>query len=228
MVEGAAGAFEFKRGSGSKLWHPHIHLWALVSPGSDLLEMQWNLSDEWRRITGDSHNVDVTAIDCSTDESFVKSICEVFRYALKFGEMEVSDQVHAYKVLKGRLVRDFGLLHGVQVPDDMHDAIEDDLQLQPYLDLMYEFIGGKVGYALKSVCDTEDMYTGAVKPKTSGGCKASARLSSRLFLTVPDPNCIGPDPKFENRKVSVDQAYMTQWVQDNPAENTYHPEEVPF
>lgn len=223
LIAGAAGAFEFKRGSRSKLWHPHIHLWALIPEGSDLLEMEWNLSDEWRRITKDSHNVDVTPIDCSTDESFLKSICEVFRYALKFGEMEIKDQVHAYKVLKGRrLVRDFGLLHGVQVPDELHDTIEADLALEPYIDLMYQHVGGKVGYALNAVCDTGDMYTGAVKPKTTAGSKAASRLSSRLFVSIPDPDSTGP------RKLTLDQNYMNQWVDENPAKNTFTPEEVPF
>lgn len=223
LLAGAAGAFEFKRGRNSGLWHPHIHLWALVPDDVDLLQMMWDLSDEWRRITGDSQNVDITPIDCGTDESFLKSICEVFRYALKFGEMEIKDQVHAYKVLKGRrLVRDFGLLHGVQVPDDLHDTIESELALEPYIDLMYEHVGGKVGYALRTVCDTGDMYTGAVKPKTTAGSKAASRLSSRLLVSIPDPDTTGP------RMLTLDQNYMNQWVDENPVKNTFTPEEVPF
>jgi len=212
LVAGAAGAFEFKRGSRSGLWHPHIHMWALIPEGSDLLEMEWNLSDEWRQITKDSHNVDVTEIDCSTDESFIKSICEVFRYALKFGEMEIADQVHAYKVLKGRrLVRDFGLLHGVKVSDELHDSIEEDLALQPYIDLMYEFAGKREGFALRKVCDTGETYA----PRPGGMNKAqktARKLSKRLNLSVLDPNTTA------ERYQDVDQNYVNQWVKSNGLE----------
>lgn len=226
LVAGAAGAFEFKRGRNSGLWHPHIHMWALIPEGSDLLEMEWSLSEEWRQLTKDSHNVDVTPIDSSTDESFLKSICEVFRYALKFGEMEIADQVHAYKILKGRrLVRDFGLLHGVQVSDELHDTIEANLALEPYIDLMYEFAGKKIGYALRTVCDTEDMYiSGPHKEKSTPGEKMSKRLSTRLPLRVLDPDTTA------ERRVSVDQEYINRWVDSAGInkDDCFQEQEAPF
>lgn len=222
LLAGAAGAFEFKRGCNSGLWHPHIHLWALVPGDVDLFLMMWDLSDEWRRITRDSQNVDIRPIDCGTDESFMKSICEVFRYALKFGEMEIEDQVHAYKVLRGRrLVRDFGLLHGVQVPDDLHDTIESELALEPYVDMLYEHIGGKVGYTLRSVCDTGDLYTAEKPGRMPEARRVARRVAGRLPLQV-----LNPDSTDDHRQV-VDQGYMDKWV-DSTAVETYQPTEAPF
>lgn len=223
LLAGAAGAFEFKRGRNSGLWHPHIHLWALVPGDVDLVEMMWDLSDEWRRITGDSQNVDVRPIDCTTDESFMKSICEVFRYALKFGEMEIQDQVHAYKILRGRrLVRDFGLLHGVQVPDDLHDTIESELALEPYIDLMYEHLGAKIGYSLKATCDTGDLYTQTGKPtRPSEATRAARSMSGRLPLMVLNPD------STDRQRLTVDQDYMDAWVEETTVES-HQPSEAPF
>ena len=234
LVHGAAGAFEFKRGANSGLWHPHVHLFALVASDVDLMAMEWGMSDEWRKLTRDSHNVDVTPIDWGTEESQLRAVCEVFRYALKFGEMEIADQVHAYKVLSGRrLVRDFGSLHGVVVSDDPHQAIEEELKLQPYVDMMYEY-SVKQGYLLRSVCDTEDLYTGG-KPKATEGTKAANKLSSRLCLPVIDRleeerilNEPGqPDRRKLGRKRGLDQNYMDQWAARQNLE-PYQPEEVPF
>lgn len=219
-VHGAAGAFEFKRGSGSGLWHPHIHLFALVRSDVDLLEMEWDMSDEWRKLTRDSHNVDATPIDWTTEESRMKAVCEVFRYALKFGEMEIEDQVHAYKVLSGkRLVRDFGSLHGVKVPEDTADTIEEELALKPYMDLVYEYSKGK-GYFLKEITDTKDQLTGQARPKSTGGEKASRRLSSKLFLPVKDLS-------KPWRKRPLDQSYMDEWTEKAGIERTVL-EEAPF
>jgi plasmid rolling circle replication initiator protein Rep len=220
-IHGAAGAFEFKRGSGSGLWHPHIHMIALVPVETDLMEMEWFTSEEWRGLTKDSHNVDITPIDMSTEESRMKAICEVFRYALKFGEMEIADQVHAYKILKGkRLVRDFGSLHGVKVPEDNHDSVEEELALQPYVDLVYEY-SKKKGFFLSDVTDTGDLLTAPLKKAQTTGEKAASRLSAKLFLQVKDHDKPG-------KTRSLDQNYMNQWAKDAEVETTYKPEEVPF
>jgi len=225
LVHGAAGAFEFKRGKNSGLWHPHIHLFALVPPDVDLMAMQWDMSEEWRKLTRDSHNVDVTPIDWTTEESKMKSVCEVFRYALKFGEMEISDQVHAYRILSGRrLVRDFGSLHGVVVSDDLHDTIEDELKLQPYVDLVYKYCQQK-GYFLDHTTDTKDVLFTSNKPETSQGEKAARKLRRKLHLSVKDPE--ETDRKKINRKRSVDLGYVKAWVEKQPVP-VYVPEGVPF
>ena len=221
IIDGAAGAFEFKRGSRSGLWHPHVHMLALVPAETDLLEFEWNISEEWRKLTKDSFNVDVAFIDASIEGKQFGAICEVFRYAMKFGEMAIADQVHAYQVLKGRrLVRAFGSLYGVPVPDDLHETIEDELKLQPYIDLVYEFSKGK-GYFLKEVTDTGDQLTGPAKPKVSEGTRRGSRLSRKIFLQVKD---------LEKpwRKRSLDGEYMQDWVEGAEVENSYQPMEVPF
>lgn len=235
FIHGAAGAFEFKRGKNSGLWHPHVHLFALVPSDVDLAAMEWDMSVEWRKLTRDSHNVDVRPLKWETEEEQLKAVCEVFRYALKFGEMDLGDQVHAYKVLQGRrLVRDFGSLHGVVVPDDMHDTIEDELRLQPYIDMMYEY-SEKQGYLLRSLCDTEEIYTGQVKPKTTEGTKRGLRFAKKLFLPVVDRaeeerilNQPGqPERRKLGRKRSLDQDYMDEWTEKQTIERG-HVENAPF
>lgn len=221
LLHGGAGAFEFKRGSNSGLWHPHIHMIALVPSGSDLLDLEWNLSKEWRNLTCDSHNVDVRPIDMSSEESRFGAICEVFRYALKFGEMEIEDQVHAYKILNGRrLVRSFGSLRGVKISEDLHDTIEDQLQLQPYMDLVYRYSQDK-GYFLSEVTDTGDQLTGPLKPKKDEASKKAARLSSRLFVRIPVKGKPG-------QTMALDQQYVNDWAASADVDCTYVPQEVPF
>jgi hypothetical protein len=211
LIHGGAGAFEFKRGAFSGLWHPHIHMLALVPSGFDQLDMEWNLSQEWRELTGDSHNVDVTPIDMSSDESRFKAICEVFRYALKFGEMEIEDQVHAYEVLKGRrLVRSFGSLRGVKVSEELHDSVEEALQLQPYIDLVYHYSKDK-GYFLHEVTDTGDTLTAPSRPKSTEGELNASRFSSKLAVHLADPRRPG-------HQISVDQEFMDQWIESTTGE----------
>ena len=219
QLHGGAGAFEFKRGARSGLWHPHIHMVALVPARLDLRTFELELSREWRQLTGDSHNVDVTPIDMSSEKSRFSAICEVFRYAMKFGEMAVEDQVHAYEVLKGRrLVRSFGSLRGVVIPEDNHDSIEEALELQPYVDLVYHY-SQKAGYFLTDVTDTGDMLTAPLKPKETEGNRRAARLSAKLFVHVKDPARPG-------RHLSIDQNFVDQWAESAGVEMTTDTGEV--
>ena len=67
---------------------------------------------------------------------------EVFKYALKFSDMELADNWEAFQTLKAkRLVDNFGLFRGVQVPDDLTDDDIDD----EYILLLYCFVRGS-GY----------------------------------------------------------------------------------
>jgi hypothetical protein len=160
-------------------------------------------------------------LDISTEENKLKAICEVFRYALKFGEMEISDQVYAYKVLRGkRLVRDFGSLHGVKIPEDQNDTIEDELILQPYIDLVYEY-SKKKGYFLKETKDTGDQFTGATRPKKTAEQKKLRTIAREKAFRVKD---------LEKpwQTVKADKAYVKKWADQAQVENTYQPEEVPF
>jgi hypothetical protein len=135
--------------------------------------------------------------------------------------MEIADQVHAYKILRGRrLVRAFGSLRGVVVPEDLHESIEDELKLKPYMDLVYEYSKGK-GYFLKEVTDTGDQLTGSARPASTEGTKNGDRFSRKLFLQVKDL-----DKPW--RKRALDQKYMDEWTKEAEVETSYPVTEVPF
>ena len=135
-VEGAVWSYEVKRGQGSGLWHPHLHMIALaeVMPDAD------RLSRDWHEITGDSFIVDVRPI--SQDDP-ASGFVEVFKYAVKFSDQEPADTVHAWETLAGkRLLGSAGCFRGVEIPDDLTDDPGDYLGL-PYVDLLYRYLSGR-------------------------------------------------------------------------------------
>jgi hypothetical protein len=139
-VEGAVWSYEIKRGSGSGVWHPHLHMIALaeVEPNAE------KLSREWHEITGDSYIVDVRPI---SQEDPASGFVEVFKYAVKFSDQEPADTVHAWETLKGkRLLASSGCFRGVEVPDELTDDCS-DLEGLPYMDLLYRHT--KAGYSLQ-------------------------------------------------------------------------------
>ena len=139
-AQGGVFSFEIKRGKNSGEWHPHIHCMVLAEEPLDADK----LSQEWKEITGDSHEVWVE--ECKGDPSLAG--LEVFAYALKFSTMENEDLWYAYKVLRGkRFVRSFGILVGVEIVDSLED---DPIEDQPYYDMLYRFIHG-VGYVMKKM-----------------------------------------------------------------------------
>lgn len=165
-VHGSAGSYEFKLGKNSGLWHPHTHEVALLDSarfkftevirgkGENMqkvsvpLEFESELSKEWHKATGDSFIVDVRLIDVDNEELFRKGLCECFKYALKFGDLEPKDQVHAYTILKGRrLIFSYGSLWGVKIGDSTVDTIEENLKLEPYVDIIYTFSFGKFRFS---------------------------------------------------------------------------------
>ena len=97
------------------------------------------LSREWQALTGDSFIVDVRPMYGEID-----GFLETFKYALKFSDLELSDNLHAYKTLKGkRLINSFGALRGVEVPEELtDDDLDDDL---PYMLMLYTYRKGS-GY----------------------------------------------------------------------------------
>ncbi len=139
-VEGAVWSYEVKRGSGSGLWHPHLHMIALASQSPD----QGMLSAEWHNITGDSHVVDVRPI---SEEDPVSGFIEVFKYAVKFSDQPPADTVHAFLELRGkRLLASAGCFRGVPEPDDLLDDAE-ALEGLPFVTLFYRFMRGH-GYSI--------------------------------------------------------------------------------
>ena len=135
-VEGAVWSYEVKRGNGSGLWHPHLHMIALAEVAPDAER----LSREWHQITGDSFIVDVRPI---SQEDPASGFVEVFKYAVKFSDQEPADTVHAWETLAGkRLLGSAGCFRGVEIPEDLTDDPGDYLGL-PYVDLLYRYLSGR-------------------------------------------------------------------------------------
>lgn len=138
-VEGAVWSYEIKRGSGSGMWHPHLHMIALAQVQPD----QEELAAEWHNITGDSFIVDVRPID---QEDPATGFVEVFKYAVKFSDQEPADTVEAFQTLRGkRLLASAGAFRGVPEPEGLLDDTE-ALEGLPFATLFYRFIGK--GYTL--------------------------------------------------------------------------------
>ena len=182
FIHGSFGSYEFKKGSGGHGWHPHSHEIALLDPsvqfqkvirkGKEVdcpVEFEKALSEEWHKITGDSYIVDVRKVSNTktpeNENGLLKAICEASKYALKLNDIELEDQIHAYKVLRGRrLTFTYGSLWGIKIPDDLNDTVEDELKLLPYVDLMYSFYSGN--YNLSDITDTGDtFYNSSPLPK---------------------------------------------------------------
>lgn len=140
-VVGAVWSYEIKRGKGSGLWHPHLHMIALAENQPD----QQHLSAEWHNITGDSYIVDVRPI--SQDDP-AEGFMEVFKYAVKFSDQPPADTLQAWLTLKGkRLLASSGAFRGVEMPEDLMDD-ETALEDLPFVTLFYRFLRGQ--YALHS------------------------------------------------------------------------------
>lgn len=140
-VAGAVWSYEVKRGTGSGLWHPHLHMIALA----EVQPSQEELSKEWKAITGDSHVVDVRPIEQADP---VSGFLEVFKYAVKFSDQPAADTWHCYVELAAkRLIGSAGCFRGVQVPEDLMDETQ-ELQDLPFVTLFYRFLRGR-GYSLE-------------------------------------------------------------------------------
>lgn len=129
---GGVFSYEFKRGSGEDLWHPHIHMIALI-PDSYIIDAA-ALKQEWLNITGDSSVINIQY--SQNDAPYL----EVFAYALKFSEMSHPDRWFASQQLKReRLISSFGELRGVNLDDDVNDDVltEDE----PYVDTLFKWLG---------------------------------------------------------------------------------------
>lgn len=141
-VAGAVWSYEVKRGQGSGVWHPHLHMIAL----SESMPDQVQLSNEWHNITGDSFVVDVRPI---SQEDPASGFVEVFKYAVKFSEQEPADTVHAWSTLAGkRLIGSAGLFRGVDVPESLLDDSE-GLEDLPFVQYFYRYLRG-AGYSLNT------------------------------------------------------------------------------
>jgi len=164
-VAGAVWSYEVKRGKGSGMWHPHLHMIALAETQPD----QEQLAAEWHNITGDSFVVDVRPI--SQDDP-ASGFVEVFKYAVKFSEQEPADTVHAWVTLASkRLIGSAGLFRGVEVPESLLDDLE-GLEDLPYVEMFYRYLRAG-GYSMTS---RKDCVPSPVLP--GGFRKAAVRAPS--------------------------------------------------
>jgi hypothetical protein len=139
-TEGGVFSYEFTKSE--KGWHPHLHAVVLLDSKID----KHQLSEEWHKITGDSFITDIRALKPKNQQDIADAFLEVFKYALKFSELDLDDNWEAYRILRGkRLQGAYGAFWGVKVPEKMTDDLLDGL---PYLELFYRYLHGK-GYNLE-------------------------------------------------------------------------------
>ena len=147
LSKARGGVFSYEVTNKGNGWHPHLHAVLLVDDFID----QRELSAEWERITGDSKIVDVRLLKPKGDD-MAEAFCEVFKYALKFSELSLDDNLEAFDQLKGkRLQGAFGNFWGVKVPEKLTDELLPDL---PYLELFYKYDRNK-GYDLAEIKECE-------------------------------------------------------------------------
>jgi hypothetical protein len=156
-IHGLVGTIEITKDGGKGEiketgWHPHAHIMVLHDERFDYKA----LKAEWLKITGDSHVLNVKAAmhPDEPDQDFM----EVFKYAVKFGDLTPEQNMEAYEVLRGkRLLFSAGLFWGVEVPESILDEELEDL---PYFERFYTYISGS-GYNLTEVRhrDEKPVYT---------------------------------------------------------------------
>jgi hypothetical protein len=157
----ASGAFtsiEFTKSE--KGWHPHMHmLWAMPKGTPPLLwGEQSQLGMDWLAATGDSYIVHAARVEPASAtclqagaladaDPLVSALCEVLKYAVKFGDLPLADNLHAFEVLRGkRLTRSYGCFWGLEVPNE---ALDEDPLDGPYMDWLFRYAGSQ-RYALQA------------------------------------------------------------------------------
>ena len=154
---GGVHSIEAKRGKGSGLWHPHAHAVWLCYEAPDASK----LAQEWQAWTGDSYIVDVRPFHDQHDVA--GGFAEVFKYALKFSDLPLDDNWQAFLELSNRrLVDSFGLLRGVEVPEELTD---EPLEGLPYVDYLYRWFSN--GYGLSSPSDALSVVLAEKKRRNS-------------------------------------------------------------
>lgn len=138
------------------------------------LDFEAQLAQEWWMITGDSFVVDVRRLDVQDTTDFLVAVCEAFKYALKVNELAFADQIEGYRTLKGRrLVYSYGCLHGVVVPDEAFDTVEDLLLDRPYVEIVYQYCHRKTKYFHTETHEADEMLY--IRDKMTGKVKLTAK-----------------------------------------------------
>ena len=179
--EGGILACEAKRATGERgkgKWHFHAHAVVLgrdglVDPDTGIFhrsgETEWSsgyasgpMAQAWSDLLGYDANSDLRPLSSSgsCDRRLIADdLMEVFKYALKLNDLSFDDQWQAFQTLKGqRLVRRFGCLWGLKLPEQFAD------DLSPFLGIPFTryFFRWLDGFQLDHSA-THDSYQGAEK-----------------------------------------------------------------
>lgn len=133
MFSGSIGgvySIEIKKGKNKQMWHPHGHLLLITTK---ILDYQ-AIYTEYAYLTGDSTNIGITKVE---SDNLEKQFYELFKYALKFSDMDFGDNLTAYESMKGRrLVGSFGEYRGLQAGKDLEDDLD---SIYDFIALQYKF-----------------------------------------------------------------------------------------
>ena len=139
-IDGAFYTTEYTYNDKTKQWHPHIHIFALLTDWID----QEELAETWHEITLDSYVVDIRRVKKTKEHGYAKAVAEVCKYALKFSDLSLENTWEAFLTLKGkRLTGSFGSMYGVKIPEKLDDMPLDEL---PYMEMFYRFVFGERSY----------------------------------------------------------------------------------
>jgi hypothetical protein len=158
-ASGSFGSVEFTKSEAG--WHPHMHMIWAMPKGSDPVRYgkDSQLALDWLAATGDSFIVHAKRIEAAegapavngevaaaANDPLIAALCETLKYALKFSDLSLTDNVYAFECLRGkRLTRSYGCFYGLEVPE----RLDDDELDGPFIDLIYRFMGSR-GYILQA------------------------------------------------------------------------------
>lgn len=158
LEKAVAGVYSVEVTNKGRGWHVHLHAVLLLDTWIDREE----LSREWQAITRDGSKIlDIRLLAKGADvldsageisPKLVEAFAEVFKYALKFSDLDHGDRLHAWETMRGkRLVGSWGAFRGVKPPEGVLDDLLDDL---PFIRLIYRFSGKS--YDLASARDFDE------------------------------------------------------------------------
>ena len=207
-VTGSMFSYEVtNKGNG---WHPHIHMIALLDDYID----QGKLSREWKAITKDSKIVDIRKITSKTSNNLDISdaLLEVFKYAVKFHDLDLELTWEAYRTLKGkRLLGSFGTLYGtISEPENLLDDLLDDL---PYVEMFYRYSKFSSSYELQTALKKEPT-------SEAENIFKEKEVSQKIKLNLVRPENPLPKevliPKPQIRGIKPKPSRLDQYLHDNP------------
>ena len=137
-IDGAFYTTEYTYNETTKQWHPHIHIFALLTDWID----QEELAETWHDITLDSYIVDVRRVKKQKNTDTARQLQRYVNTLLNSAIYQWKIPFMLSLTLKGkRLTGSFGSMHGLKiekaVPDEM---LSDDI---PYLEMLYRFVFGE-------------------------------------------------------------------------------------